>query len=196
MLAYFLSGLGLSSACGLNAYIPLLILALADRFTTIVELRQPFDMLSSPWAILALLLVLPTELILDKIPRVDAISDRFHTVIRVPAGAVAMMAATGQGDGLHPLLAALIGAAAAGTVHLFKLRARPAVTRMTAGIANPFVSLIEDFAAVVVSITACFVSYGVLVALPIFGFGIWRLYARMTSGPVRIGSLVLPQSRR
>jgi hypothetical protein len=196
VFAYLLSGFGLSSACGLNAYIPLLILALADRFTTIVELPEPFDVLSSPWTILALLLVLPTELILDKIPRIDAVSDRVHTLIRIPAGAVAMMATTGQADGIPSFVAALLGAAAAAAVHLFKLRSRPAVTRTTAGIANPFVSMIEDFAAVIVSITACLVPYGVLLALPIFGIGIWRLYARMSSGPVRIGSLVLPHSHR
>lgn len=196
MFANFLSGLGLSSACGLNAYLPLLILALADRFSTIVELRDPFERLSSPWVILALLVLLPTELILDKIPRIDTISDRLHTVIRIPAGAVAMMAATGQADGFHPLIAGVLGVFAAGAVHAFKLRTRPAVTRTTAGIANPFVSMVEDFGAVIVSITACLLPYGVLLALPIFGMGIWRLYAKMTSGPVRIGALVLPQSRR
>ncbi len=196
MFAHLLTGLGLSSACGLNAYIPLLILALADRFTTIIELREPFDVLSSPWAILLLLLILPIELILDKIPRVDSVSDHVHTAIRIPAGAIAMMAAAGQSDELHMALAAFFGAAVAGSVHLYKLKSRPMVTRSTAGIANPFVSMVEDFAAVVVSVTSSVFPYGVLLALPVFAFGIWRLYARMTSGTVRIGSVVLPQSRR
>lgn len=196
MFVSFLSGLGLASSCGLNASIPLLVLALADRFTTVIELRQPFDALASSWAILALLLLLPFELILDKIPRLDTLSDRMHTVIRIPSGAAAMMAASGQTDGLLPAIAVLFGAAAAGTVHLFKLRARPAVTYATAGIANPLVSMIEDFAVIVVSITACLIPYGVLLALPIFGFGVWRIYTRLSSAPVRIGSLVLPHSRR
>lgn len=195
MLAFMLSGLGLSASSGLNAYLPLLILALADRFSTIVELRQPFDILSSPWAILALLLVLPVELILDKIPRVDAMSDRLHTGVRIPAGAIAMMAVTGQADGFHPLLGAGLGAAAAAIVHVAKVRVRPAVTRATAGIANPFVSMAEDFAVVIVSVTACLLPYGVIVSFPIFAIGLWRLYARMGRGPVRIGSLVLPQTR-
>lgn len=195
MLAYVLGGVGLSASSGLNAYLPLLILALADRFSTIVELRQPFDVLSSLWGILALLLVLPLELILDKIPRVDAISDRIHSLIRIPAGAIAMMAVTGQSDGFHPLLGAGLGAAAAGMVHGAKIRARPAVTRATAGIATPFVSLVEDFAVVIISVTACLLPYGVVLALPIFAIAVWRLYARMSTGPVRIGSLVLPQAR-
>lgn len=196
MVASFLSALGLASSSGLNAYLPLLVLALTDRFSTIVELRAPFDILSSPWVILALLLLLPIELILDKIPRLDTLSDRVHTVIRIPAGTLAMMATTGQSDGLHPIVAALVGAVAAGTVHHFKLRSRPSVTRATAGIANPVISMIEDFAVVLVSITACLTPYGVLLMLPLAGFGLWRTYTRLSSGPVRIGSWVLPQSQR
>lgn len=196
MLASLLSGLGLGMSCGLNAYLPLLILALADRFTTIIELRQPFDVLSTPWAILALLLVLPTELILDKIPRLDTRSDRVHTVIRIPAGAIAMAATTGQVDGLHWVVAAILGASGAGAVHGFKLRSRPSVTRATAGIANPLVSLIEDVAVIVVSITACLSPYGVLLVLPLSGLTLWRIHARLSSAPVRIGSWTLPQSQR
>lgn len=196
MIVSFLTGFGLASSCGLNAYLPLLVLALADRFTSLIELRQPFDILSSSWIILLLLLVLPTELVLDKIPRLDTLSDSVHTVIRIPAGAVAMMAAASQTGDLHPLIAALLGALAAGVVHRFKLQSRPAVTRATAGIANPFLSMIEDFAVVVVSIIACVAPYGVIVALPAFGYGLWRTYARLGSGPVRIGSMVLPSSQR
>lgn len=194
MFVSLLSGLGLACSSGLNAYLPLLVLALADRFTSIIELRQPFDALSSPWAILALLLVLPIELIFDKIPRLDTLSDRLHTVIRLPAGAIVMMATMGQDGDFPPLGAALLGAGAAGAVHLYKLRARPNVTRATAGIGNPLVSMIEDFSVIIVSVTACLVPYGVLLALPTLGFGIWRIYGRLSSGPVRIGRLLLPQS--
>lgn len=195
MLAYVLSGLGLSASSGLNAYLPLLILALADRFSTIIELRDPFDVLSSPWVILALLLVLPLELILDKIPRVDVLSDRIHMGLRIAAGAIAMMAVTGQSNGFHQLLGAVLGAAIASLAHVTKARARPAVTRATAGIANPFVSMVEDFAVVIVSVTACLLPYGVVLALPIFAISLWRLYSRMSSTPVRIGSLVLPHTK-
>lgn len=195
MLAYVLSGLGLSASSGLNAYLPLLILALADRFSAIIELRYPFDVLSSRWVILALLLILPLELILDKIPRVDTVSDRVHMGIRISAGAIAMMAITGQSDGFHPLLGAGMGAVAAGVAHVAKARARPAITRATAGIANPFVSMVEDFAVVIVSVTASLLPYGVVLALPIFAIGLWRLYSRMSTSPVRIGSLVFPHTR-
>jgi hypothetical protein len=196
VLANLLSGLGIAASCGVNAYLPLLILALADRFTTVVDLQSPFSALSSPWAIAALLLLLPFELIPDKIPRLDTLSDRVHTVVRLPAGALGMAAVASQADGPHPLVGAVLGGLTAGAVHLFKLQSRPGVTRATAGIANPFVSLVEDAAAVVVSITAALTPLGTLVALPLAGLALWRLYARMSSGPVRIGSIVLPHSRR
>ena len=41
MLASF-TGLGLSAAAGLNAYIPLLLVGLLARFTGVVELPEPY----------------------------------------------------------------------------------------------------------------------------------------------------------
>jgi len=40
---------GLSTSAGLNAYIPLLIVALLARFTSLVTLNEPWDALSSWW---------------------------------------------------------------------------------------------------------------------------------------------------
>ena len=51
MFATLLSGFGLAASAGLNAYLPLVVLALADRFTSVVELDQPYDLLSSAWGI-------------------------------------------------------------------------------------------------------------------------------------------------
>ena len=53
---------GLSGSAGLNAYIPLLVVALAARFPMsdpLVDLRPPYDLLGSWWAIgiIAVLLV-------------------------------------------------------------------------------------------------------------------------------------------
>ena len=42
-----LTGIGLAAPAGLNAYIPLLVLALADRVTTRITLTAPYDALSS-----------------------------------------------------------------------------------------------------------------------------------------------------
>ncbi len=44
-----LTGFGLAGAAGLNAYLPLLIVALAGRFTDWIRLSPPFDALTSWW---------------------------------------------------------------------------------------------------------------------------------------------------
>ncbi|MGD2041530.1 MAG: DUF4126 family protein, partial [Anaerolineae bacterium] len=40
---------GLSSAAGLNAYLPLLVVALLARFTDLITLKPPWDALESWW---------------------------------------------------------------------------------------------------------------------------------------------------
>src|SRR4051812_7765527 len=41
-----MQALGLSTASGLNAYVPLLVVGLLARFTTLVHLSSPYDLLS------------------------------------------------------------------------------------------------------------------------------------------------------
>lgn len=38
---------GLSSSAGLNAYLPLLIVGLMSRFTNLLELSEPYDLLAN-----------------------------------------------------------------------------------------------------------------------------------------------------
>ena len=53
------SAFGLSASAGLNAYIPLLVIALLAKFTPLIKLTQPWDILTS-WWIIGLLVVLAT----------------------------------------------------------------------------------------------------------------------------------------
>ena len=55
----FLTGSGLAAAAGMNAYIPLLLVGLLGRFTSIVELPSSWQWLENPWTlgVLAVLLV-------------------------------------------------------------------------------------------------------------------------------------------
>jgi hypothetical protein len=66
---------GLSASAGLNAYIPLLVIALLARFTDLIVLNSPWDTLANPWVI-GLLVVLSTiEFFADKVPAVNHIND-------------------------------------------------------------------------------------------------------------------------
>ena len=58
ILSNVLAAFGLSSSAGLNAYLPLLVVALAARFTNLVQLRAPWDALENPWVIGALVVSL------------------------------------------------------------------------------------------------------------------------------------------
>jgi len=45
------SAFGLSASAGLNAYIPLLVVALMARFTHYIKLNPPYDVLTNWWII-------------------------------------------------------------------------------------------------------------------------------------------------
>jgi len=134
---------GLSTSAGLNAYIPLLIVALLARFTSLVTLNEPWDALSSWWVIGTLVVLLVVEILVDKVPAADTANDIIQTFVRPAAGAI-LFAATTNAIGLHPVLAAICGVILAGGVHVVKAGGRPVVAATTAGMANPIMSTIED----------------------------------------------------
>ena len=145
---------GLSASAGLNAYIPLLVVALTARFTNLLNLSQPYDVLES-WPVIAVLAVLLViEMLVDKIPAVDTVNDLIQTFIRPAAGALMFAANANVITDVNPVIAVIAGILLAGSVHATKTAVRPAVTGSTAGIGNPFVSLAEDVIAFVTSILA------------------------------------------
>lgn len=148
---------GLASSAGLNAYIPLLIVALAARFPLekpLLQLAAPYDLMGSWWAIGLLVVLLAVEMLVDKIPAVDTVNDLIQTFVRPAAGAVLFAANANVVTDIHPLLALGAGLLVAGGVHATKGAVRPAVTATTAGTGNWLVSLLEDIVATFMSIMA------------------------------------------
>ena len=88
-----LTGMGLSAAAGLNAYIPFLIVALVARFTDLITLPASYAWIESGWAIGIGAVLLLSEVVLDKIPAVDTVNDAVQTFIRPAMGGL-MFAAT------------------------------------------------------------------------------------------------------
>ena len=180
-----LTGIGLAAPAGLNAYIPLLALALADRATTRVTLHAPYDVLSSNLGIAILIVLLTVEVTVDKIPGVDHINDLIQSLVRPAAGAVAALAATGGVVTINPAIMVLVGVVLAGSVNAVKVTARPAVTLGTAGILNPVVSLAEDAIAVLASVVAIFLPFLVILILALFAVSsilLLRRVRRVRSG--------------
>jgi hypothetical protein len=153
------SAFGLSTSAGLNAYIPMLTVAILAKFTRLIELQAPWDALTSWWIIALLAVLLVVEEIADKIPAVDTVNDVVQTLIRPTAGAILFAANTQATINMHPVLAFGCGVILAGGVHAVKAGARPAVTMATAGTANPIVSTVEDLIAAVTSVVAVIMPY-------------------------------------
>jgi uncharacterized protein YggT (Ycf19 family) len=167
---------GLSTSAGLNAYVPLLVVALLARFTDLITLNPPWDALESWWVIGVLVVLLLIEILVDKVPAVDTINDTIQTFIRPVAGALLFAASAGTISDAHPVLALICGLLVAGGVHAAKATARPIITGTTGGLANPVVSTVEDVVSLVLAIVSILLPLLALflLLLIIFLFIRWR----------------------
>jgi len=90
-----LTGAGLSAAAGLNAFIPFVLVGMLDRFTGLLDLPPGLDWISSWWAIGVGMLLLVADVVFDKVPGVDHVSDAIQTAVRPLMGGVMFAAASG-----------------------------------------------------------------------------------------------------
>jgi peptidoglycan/LPS O-acetylase OafA/YrhL len=162
MLAW-LTGLGLSTAAGLNAYIPLLVVGVLARFTDVIALPPSQRWLASGWVLGIGAVLLVCELVLDKVPVVDHLKDAVQTFIRPAVGGAVFTAtaAAQQADASqwlrdHPWVGWLLGVVVAGLVHTGKVTARPVVNVSTVGLGTPVVSTAEDLTSLGMSLAAVF----------------------------------------
>lgn len=173
---------GLSGSAGLNAYIPLLIVAVASRYPLndpIINLAEPYNLLSNPWIIILLSVLLIIEMLADKIPVVDSINDGIQTFIRPAAGAILFASSANVITDISPIITLGAGLLVSGGVHATKSLARPVVTATTGGTGNWAVSILEDIVAFFTSIFALLIPVitGILVAVALF-FGVRTLRRR------------------
>jgi len=180
-----LSAFGLSASAGLNAYIPLLVVAFLAKFTNLIHLSSPWDALTSWWTIGVLLVLSLIEFFADKIPLVNHINDIVQTIVRPAAGAIVFAASAHVLTDMHPVLSIVLGLLVAGGVHAVKAVAvRPAVSAATAGAGNVPVSLLEDLTSTVVSILSVVVPVIIACLLIVLAawviFLIWRRARRLS----------------
>lgn len=148
-----LSALGLSASAGLNAYIPLLTVALLAKFTGLIELSDPWNTLTSWWVIGVLIFLSVIEFLADKIPAVNHINDGIQTFVRPAAGAIVFAATSSNIAHVNPVLGLIAGLLVSGGVHAAKsLVVRPIVTATTGSVGNVPVSIAEDATSTVVSV--------------------------------------------
>ena len=167
-----LTGLGLSGAAGLNAWLPAFAGALLTRLG-VVELGEPFDELSKTPALIVLGVLTAADFVGDKIPAVDHVLHSIGTVIAPISGTILF---TGETDA--SLLVSLIaGGTTAEAVHAARSAVRPLSTVGTAGIGNPVLSLLEDLGSALLTLFAFIVpvlAVLAVVAVLVLGLVLWR----------------------
>jgi hypothetical protein len=168
LLLGIFSAFGLSASAGLNAYIPLMVIAVIARYTNWFELQAPFDTLTSPWIMILLGILIIIELLADSVPAANHINDAIQTFIRPVAGAIAFAASAQVLTDVSPVISLASGLLVAGGVHTVKAAAvRPMVTATTGGAANPLVSIAENIVATLTSILALLIPVFMVILLGI-----------------------------
>lgn len=177
-----LTGSGFAAAAGLNAFIPVVVVAAFARFTSIIELPEQLLWLESWPVIIIGLVLLASELILDKIPGVDHVNDLLQSLVRPVVGGV-LFAATAASTVTteapfwqdNPWVGGIVGALVALSVHMGKAAARPAVNAATGGTGAPLASFAEDAIAVGLTLIAIFVPILVVLVFIFLGLALYRI---------------------
>jgi hypothetical protein len=167
-----LTGLGLSGAAGLNAWLPAFAGALLTRLG-VVELGEPFDELSKTPALVVLGVLTVADFVGDKIPAVDHVLHSIGTVIAPISGTVLF---AGETDA-SLIVSLLAGGSTAGAVHAARSAVRPLSTVTTGGIGNPVLSLLEDLGSALLTLFAFVVpvlAVLAVVAVLVLGLVLWR----------------------
>ncbi|RCV52628.1 DUF4126 domain-containing protein [Marinitenerispora sediminis] len=171
-----LTGTGLASAAGLNAYVPLLAVGLLARYTDALPLSASWQWLEHPVVLGIVALLLVVELVADKIPAVDSVNDVIQTFVRPTSGGITFgagasaittdeIAAAGTGDGSWwPVVCGIVIAL---VFHGLKALARPVLNTVTAGAGAPVISTVEDVISTVVSVLAILLPVIILVVTPL-----------------------------
>lgn len=180
-----LTGLGLSAAAGLNAWIPLLVVGVLGRYTEVVTLPESSRWLESGWVLGIGALLLAAEVVLDKVPGVDHLNDLVQTLVRPAVGGAifAATAAAEQADASswmqeHQWVGWALGIVVAGLVHAAKAGARPVVNVATVGVGTPVVSALEDATSLGMSLIAVFFPVLVVAALLLLAWAGYALLRR------------------
>jgi Domain of unknown function (DUF4126) len=183
-----LTGFGLATAAGLNAYIPLLALGLLSRFTDLVTLPHGWAWLENGWVMTIVAVLLVIEVVADKIPALDSVNDAVQTFVRPTAGGIVFGSGTaaqtsavtdpGAFAQSGQWIPVVIGVVVALVVSLTKSAVRPAANVATAGMAAPVLSTVEDGISVSLVFVALLVPVLVLVAVVALAWAVVRILRR------------------
>lgn len=183
-----MTGFGLASAAGLNAYIPLLSMGLLGRFTNLVNLPPGWSWLENGWVLGIVAVLLVVEIVADKIPALDSVNDAVQTFVRPTSGGIVFASGTAAqtaavadpGEFAHSgqWVPVAIGVVTALVVSLTKSTVRPAANVVTGGVAAPVLSTIEDAASLGLTFLAILIPALVLLVFVALIWGAWWVLRR------------------
>lgn len=177
-----LIGVGLSAACGLRVFMPLLTISLAAKFQ-LLALSSGFEWMGSDTAVVAFAVATVLEIGGYFIPWLDHILDSIATPAALMAGVLATASLLGD---FSPLmrwsLAIIAGGGVAGLVQASTVALRGLSLTATGGLANPFFALLETLGAAGLSLFAILIPIVALVlVLALILFLISRALRKKTS---------------
>lgn len=130
-------------ASGINAYLVVLALGIADRLGSVAEIP---DVLGR-WDVLAAAgFMYAMEFVADKIPYIDSTWDAISTAVRPTAGAVIGVLLAGDASSLDQAVLAVVGGGTALLSHLAKAGGRLAINSSPEPVTNVVASVTEDVA--------------------------------------------------
>ncbi len=134
-------------ASGINAYLVVLVLGIADRVHPTAEIP---DVLAS-WEVLAVAGALfAMEFVADKIPYIDSTWDAISTAIRPTVGAVIGVLLAGDATTLQAAVLGVVGGGTALLSHLVKAGGRLAINTSPEPLTNVGASVTEDLTVLAV----------------------------------------------
>jgi len=174
-------GVSLSACAGLRAFLPLLAIGILHRLGYL-NVGQSFEWIGSTPALIVFGTATVIEITADKIPVLDNVLDSIGVFVKPVAGTILFSTVVVK---MSPLLAVVLGIVVGGgmseLIHLKKAAVRGGSTALTAGTANPLLSIFEDLGAVVgtaISIIAPILAAVLLLVLLILSFHVFKRFFR------------------
>ena len=141
-------GFALAACVGLRTFLPLLAAGLLARFGY-VDLGDHFGWMEKTPALIVFGSAVAFEVLADKVPGLDHALHVVESFVKPVAGT---LVAASLFTNLDPMTAVVLGLVGGGTiagaVHVAKGTTRVASTALTGGLANPFLSVVDDVLAI------------------------------------------------
>jgi hypothetical protein len=176
-----LAGVGLAAAAGFRVFVPLLVLALANK-AGVMGVAPGFDWLGSTPAVTALSCAAVLEIVAYYVPWLDHALDTLAAPAAVVAGSLVVASqVTGMDPWLGWVTGIVAGGGAAGLVQASTMLLRGVSLVTTGGLANPLVATLENGLAILVAALAVLVPLLALLAVALALFILLRRRQRVVA---------------